>query len=214
MPLYGDIAANILDLCNITTNKNTIIGDASAAHPTGLRLGTTVLSQQGYDPDDMKTIAGLISKIVDACDTFTVTTGGGVRGRARVDHDALEEVKAGVLALTDTVPPDTLPAREQPLHIDRPAAGIAVRGERAPAFLQTVVTSDVMPLQAGDSHRTFLLDKNGGVTFEVEIQRRKDDDAGFASYVLVTTPKAIPALESWLRGLSDGYLWFDEDLTR
>lgn len=214
VPLYGDIAANILDLCNITTNKNTIIGDESAAHPTGLRLGTTVLSQQGYGPADMTTIAALIGKVVDACETFTVTTGGGVRGRARVDHDALEEVKAGVLALTKTVPPDTLPAREQPLEIDRPAAAVAIRGERAAAFLQNAVTSDVFPLEAGQQHRTFLLDKNGKVAFEVELQRRDDDDDGFPSYRVVTAPAAIPSLERWLRGLSDGYLQFDDDLAR
>ena len=214
VPLYGDIAANILDLCNITTNKNTIVGDESAAHPTGLRLGTTVLSQQGYTPDDMTTLADLIVKIVEGCQTFTVTTGGGVRGRARIDHDVLEEVRAGVFELTQTEPPDTLPGREGPLSLERPTAGVRVRGERAPVFLQNVVTMDVLPLQPGEHARTHLLDRSGKVFMDVELQRCGDDDAGFPSYVLVTSPTGVPALESWLRGLSDGYLWFDEDLTR
>lgn len=213
IPLYGDIAANILDLCNITTNKNTIIGDASAAHPTGLRVGTTVLSQQGYDESDMRTLADLICKVVDGCQTFTVTTGGGVRGRARIDRDVMEEVKAGVAALTGDTPPDTLPANEGPLEIKRPAGAVEVRGERSAVFLQCILTTNVMGMRPGDEHRSFVLDREGRVFLEVEIQREKDQE-GFPSWNVVTAPAGVPALESWLRGLSDGYLHFDDDLTR
>ena len=38
--LSGDLAARILDVAGIVTNRNTIPGDTSALNPSGVRLGT------------------------------------------------------------------------------------------------------------------------------------------------------------------------------
>ncbi|HLZ08093.1 MAG TPA: serine hydroxymethyltransferase, partial [Chloroflexota bacterium] len=58
VPLNGDVAARILDLAGIVCNKNTIAGDVSATHPSGIRLGTPWISQRGLTPSDMPTLGG------------------------------------------------------------------------------------------------------------------------------------------------------------
>ena len=149
VPLYGDIAANILDLCNITVNKNTIPGDEAAAHPTGIRLGTTLISQQGHGETTMRQLARLIHRVIEASQTFTVTTGGGVRGRARIPLEILEEVREAVASITGTRPPDS-PAED----LSRAEAGtLEIRGERSGVFLQDILTTDVLALKPGESQR-------------------------------------------------------------
>jgi glycine hydroxymethyltransferase len=209
VPLYGDIAANILDLCNITANKNTIPGDEAAAYPTGIRIGTTLVSQQGYGPDHMKTIAGLFHRVIDTARTFTVTTGGGVRGRARVPFDVMADVREAVARLTNAVAPDT-PER-RPAHPE--TSGLEVRGERAGVFLQDILTTDVLALRPGEGQRSLMLDSAGDVLTEIEVRRAKARD-GHDRYHLLCSSAAAVQVEDWLRGLTDGYLDFDEDLTR
>ena len=216
VPLYGDIAANVLDLCGITLNKNTIPGDLSAAHPTGVRIGTTLVSQQGYDEADMEVLADLIYKIIDGAETFTVITGGGVRGRARLDLDLMEEVRAGIAALTKNLPPDTLtpaPMAEEVRTHD--PVGIEVRGERSGPFLQSVCTAEVLSLGAEESVYTTLLDRHGAVLAEGELRRLESDAAtGEDRWLLIVHPGFAGLVERWMRGLSDGYLAFDDDIAR
>lgn len=208
VPLYGDICSNLLDLCNITVNKNTIIGDASAAHPTGIRIGTTVVSQQGYGPEDMATLAGLIHRLVEAAETFTVTTGGGVRGRARIDLDAMEEVRRGVRELTGALPPDSV---ELEGEVAGESSAIEVRGERAGVFLQGLATCDVLGAPAGESVQGALLDKDGRVLAEVAVKACGESRDAFEVCV---HPSGIGLVERWLRGVSDGYLKIDGDPAR
>lgn len=213
-PLYGDIAANLLDLCNITLNKNTIAGDTSAAHPSGLRIGTTLVSQQGYVEEDMATLAGLIHRLLTAARTFEITTPGGVRGRARVPLEVLEEVRAAVEDLTGSRAPDAVPPEPPEGAAVKDGAGaLAVRGERAGVFLQSVLTTDVLAVEEGARERSLMLDDAGRVLAEVEVQRLPR--AGrFETYLLSMAAQGVPLVESWLRGLSDGYLEFDPDPTR
>ena len=208
VPLYGDIASNLLDLCGITANKNTIAGDVSAFHPSGLRLGTTVLSQQGYDEPAMHRIAALIHRVVDAARTFTVTTAGGERGRARIAREVLEEVRAEVAELTGTTWPDSVaPAGDDGLAV------LELRGERAGVFLQGVAAADVLTLAPGASKRTVLLDARGDVFAEVQIARG-ERSPGSPAWTISCAAAGVHAVEDWLRGLSDGYLDLDPDLTR
>ncbi len=53
----GTKAAKILENCNIIVNKNMILGDESAMHPKGLRIGTQELTRYGMREKEMKQIA-------------------------------------------------------------------------------------------------------------------------------------------------------------
>jgi glycine hydroxymethyltransferase len=65
--LTGKIAEQALGRARITTNKNMIPGDPEKPFVTsGLRLGTPALTTRGMAPAEMKTIARLILRVLDA----------------------------------------------------------------------------------------------------------------------------------------------------
>jgi glycine cleavage system T protein len=99
VPLSGDVAANLLDLCHITLNKNTLPGDTNAARPSGLRIGTVWITQRGLSEGHMKTLAGLIARVLKESETFEIEGGTGPVGRARLAPSVLAEVTAGARKL-------------------------------------------------------------------------------------------------------------------
>ena len=208
IPLYGDICANLLDLCGIVVNKNTIPGDESAAHPTGIRIGTTLVSQQGYEADDMRALARLVHRIIDAARTFQVVTAGGWRGRARVEAEVLAEVRAAVRELTGRPLPD---APDPSTPVPAGSSALRVRGERAGVFLQGILSCNVLGLGPGERGEGLVLDSEGRVKARLMVLREDEEEP---SFLLGCGREQVDGVEAWLRGLSDGYLFFDEDLTR
>jgi glycine cleavage system T protein len=95
-PLTGEIASRVLDMVGVTCNKNTIAGDTSAAHPSGLRFGTTWVTQRGLDGRDLDRVAELVSKVLDNLHAYTYFYSGGAVGRAKLDFDLMEEAQAGI----------------------------------------------------------------------------------------------------------------------
>src|SRR5262249_19324493 len=80
--LTGKVAEAALQKANITTNKNMIPGDPEKPFVTsGLRLGTPALSTRGMGPAEMKTVAKLIVRVLDAPDDAAVHE--RVRGEVR-----------------------------------------------------------------------------------------------------------------------------------
>lgn len=64
--VYGKKTERALDKAGITCNKNMIpFDERSPFDPSGIRLGTPALTTRGFEEDDMKRIASLISKVVD-----------------------------------------------------------------------------------------------------------------------------------------------------
>lgn len=65
--LNGEIAAKLLEKCNIICNKNMLPGDENASKATGLRIGTTWISQLGVTDDAIhiivNTIVGILKSI-------------------------------------------------------------------------------------------------------------------------------------------------------
>ena len=60
--ISGKDAENLLDLANITANKNTIPNDPRSAFVTsGVRLGTAAVTSRGLKEEDMETIAEAIA---------------------------------------------------------------------------------------------------------------------------------------------------------
>jgi glycine hydroxymethyltransferase len=80
--LTGKIAETALGRANITTNKNMIPGDPEKPFVTsGLRLGTPALTTRGMGVSEMRTVAKLIVRVLDAPDDPNVAE--AVRGQVR-----------------------------------------------------------------------------------------------------------------------------------
>ena len=57
--LTGSKVEKVLDLMHITVNKNSVIGDKSAANPGGIRIGSPALTTRGMNEADMDKVAEL-----------------------------------------------------------------------------------------------------------------------------------------------------------
>ncbi|MCY3832044.1 MAG: serine hydroxymethyltransferase [Chloroflexi bacterium] len=209
--LSGDMAARILDLAGIVVNRQTIPGDASALRPSGIRLGTTWVTQRGMGAAEINELASIIGDVLDACRPFSLTGRVKPLPRAKVDFDALQSAarRARQLSASSGIDTDVVadgyphfysledPERESSLEI-------SVEGAVAGAFLQIATTSDVASLDAGESQPTRILDKDGSVMASGSVAR-----ASASEYRLKIAGRADRAV-AWLRALSDGYALFDE----
>lgn len=71
--LTGKDAQNLLDSVNITTNKESIPNDKRSPFITsGLRIGTPAITSRGFDEEDARQVADLISKILNNSDNQEV----------------------------------------------------------------------------------------------------------------------------------------------
>jgi len=116
----GQLASNIMDLCGIVTNKNTIAGDVSAADSSALRFGTTFMTQRGATTDDMDQVADIVHRLLSGAETFRIVTKGGWRGRARVPLETLETARAEVAAVARRLPGESNAPAPHP-HLRAPA---------------------------------------------------------------------------------------------
>ena len=60
--LTGSKVEKVLEVCSITTNKNSIPGDTSAINPGGVRLGTPALTTRGLDEQDFDKVAEFLHR--------------------------------------------------------------------------------------------------------------------------------------------------------
>lgn len=87
--ISGKKAETLLESIGITSNKNMVpFDDRSPFVTSGIRLGTPALTTRGFDEDDMRTIAGIINKVISDPENESV----------------LELAKAEVKALTEKHP--------------------------------------------------------------------------------------------------------------
>ena len=63
----GAIAAFALEVANIVTNKNLVLGDTMPPfYPSGVRLGTPAITSRGMKEDDMKKVGKFIARVINA----------------------------------------------------------------------------------------------------------------------------------------------------
>src|SRR5213596_2808482 len=87
--ITGKDGQNMLEAANITVNKNTIPFDTQKPMvASGLRIGTPAVTTRGLREPDMKTIAQLIARVLDA----------------KGDTGVIAQVKQGVKELCDRFP--------------------------------------------------------------------------------------------------------------
>ncbi len=208
-PLYGDIAARVLDLAGIVVNRNTIPGDKSAANPSGLRLGTPWITQRGFGEKEIDELAGLMAQVLRACKPFRYPGRKGDLFRAKLDFDAFNDAKIKVRDLAMRMGIDFTPTSHGYPHFyyldDRtpttPLALIEITGERADEFLNWVLTADVYALTLGATQATRLYTGKGQVAATLKWESASPNvyhlSVPSANAVMVTT---------WLRDLSDGYV--------
>jgi len=207
--LSGDMAARILDLAGIVVNRNTIPGDPSALRATGLRLGTPWITQRGFKEAEIDELGNIIADLLHACVPFSYNGKRRPEPRAKVDFDALQQAKLAVRDLTERIGIDTDAKADDYPHFyylngqaDKGWTTLAITGDEAGRFLQTVLTSDVDALKAGDQQATWLLEKDGWPMTRGVVERADD---GYRLHVEQNSGRAA----AWLRALSDGFVVFD-----
>jgi glycine hydroxymethyltransferase len=191
--LSGDMAARILDIAGLVTNRNTVPGDVSAFASTGVRMGTVWISQQGYGPAKIELLAEAIATILKGCQPFSYAALGGKELlRAKVDYAALLRGRELVRQLTGAVEP--------------PPAGdmLLIRGASAVELLNHALASNVSALTDGEAQASHLfgpdLDASatlGRQTADRFLLRLADDSTAQAA-------------ATWLRALSDGFVRFED----
>ncbi len=216
-PLMGGVTATILDLIGIVVNKNTIPGDRSGAHPSGIRLGTPWVTQRGLREADMETIATIVARAMKAIEPFAYTNVGGPAYRGKIPFDVLEELRLQVAELAHGAGIDfELPCTGYPHHClvpelrerEEQASLIEVEGNAAAPFVEKITPTDLGDLDQGAWRRVPLLDRKGELFSPALIQR---SGVGFGRYRLVVPVDRAQSVVAWLRHLSDGFVLFDDE---
>jgi glycine hydroxymethyltransferase len=216
-PVWGEPAVRILDLAGMVANKNTIPGDVETSLATGIRLGTPWLTQRGLVEKDMDALAGLMHRLLSNLKPFIYQGLAGKLPRAKVDLDVLEEVRSGAADIAEKAGIDLelegfgYPHYQAYETVDEQEPRlIKVTGIRARQFLNQLVTSNLMGLKAGEKLASYFLDPEGKLLSEVEISRHDPDPKGRDIYSIAAQPAQTGDLLAWLRGISDGYVCFDQ----
>jgi glycine hydroxymethyltransferase len=215
-PLSGDMAARILDVAGVVVNRNTIPGDRTAADPSGIRMGSSWVTQRGFGVRESQQLALLIAKLLKSCKPYAQAGRRGVLKRAKVDFNVLNEVKLSVRDLALAAGIDFEPASHGYPHfyyLDDPLPDAAylqlgLRGEVEP-FLRWTTSSRPGEIKPGGLVKTQLSLPDGQV--EAVIERPKGD----ADWVLTLPADSAGEAIAWLRDLSDGYVTLEaEDLQK
>lgn len=215
-PLSGDLAARILDIVGIVLNRNTIPGDKSALQASGIRMGTPWVTQRGLGETDMVQIADVIADVLQATHPYMIETRKGPAPRAKVDFKVLEESRLRIRELAEKANLDYQPSRHGYPHFyyldDKPAhtgdwSALALSGPAVREFTNYAFASDVESLRPGLSQPTRLVTPSETVDGVLT-------QLAPASYHFQFPARHFGLAATWLRDLSDGYVAFDEDVTR
>lgn len=213
--LSGDIAARVLDLVGITLNRNTIPGDASAAKASGIRMGTSCVTQIGLKEDDMKELADIIADVLYAFHPYNMPGAKAMLQRARVDFDVIENAKLRVRALLEKCHdlnndpkygyPNFYYIDDEFKSVDGKAC-MCISGNNYREFVNYAFLSDAEALQPGEYQETALcIDGN--------IIKGTLSDHGDCYHFSCDAENA-GAAAAWLRALSDGFVRFDANLRK
>ncbi|MEN6410220.1 MAG: glycine cleavage system aminomethyltransferase GcvT [Anaerolineaceae bacterium] len=214
--LNGDLAARILDLVGIVLNRNTIPGDKTAAHSTGIRFGTPWMTQRGLKEADMVAVADIIADVLRAITPYTVETRKGPAERAKIDFAVFEDAKQRVRQLAEKAGVNEDTTRHAYPHFfylnDQPEsksdwATYELKGDTVRDFLNYTLSSDVEALKPGQRQLTRMVTPKGAVDGALSCVEPK-------LFRLTVSSKQAGLAATWLRDLSDGFVAFDADSSR
>jgi glycine hydroxymethyltransferase len=213
----GELVARILDAVGIVVNKNTIAGDESAVYPSGVRFGTTWVSQRGLGTAEMKELAGIVARTIQTISAFRYH-GGIARGRIALEE--LEQRRREVAALVARacpVEPAAAPPEEYPFLLPGQDAEtsslLLVRGRQALSLLHCLCSTNVVGL-APEQGCVATLNEQAEQPLATAKMARLADDGDEQRVLLSVTHGDPAALQRWLRALSDGTLGLVGDLYR
>ena len=213
-PLSGDMAARILDIAGIVVNANTIPGDKSAFHSSGVRLGTPWITQRGLDEKDMIVLADIIADIFHAIEPYSIEGGGKTQTRAKMDFSVIESSKIKVRDLSEKAfntnefdkrgyPffyfTDDYASRENDSWV-----AFEISGEDIPEVMNFCIVDEIEELPINNIYQSsiFISEQK----YPCLIAKKED-----RKFHLVIEAKNAGLFASWLRDLSDGYIRFDQD---
>jgi glycine hydroxymethyltransferase len=215
-PLNGDMAARILDIVGIVLNRNTIPGDKTALASSGLRYGTPWITQRGLTENEMGSIGDVMADVLTATHPYSVESRRGPVTRAKISFEALEDARLRIRDLAQSAAIDFEPGNAGYPHFyyldDKPAnsgewVSFDLEGINLRHFTNYVFSNDAEVLSPGKSQNTRMVTSSGTVA---GILTCVSSD----SYRLSVPVKQAGLAATWLRDLSDGYISFDNDLTR
>jgi glycine hydroxymethyltransferase len=200
-PISGEIVSRVLDLVGIVCNKNTVIGDENAYHPSAVRLGTTWITQRGLDRADMDVLAGIISDVIKALVPFHYVGTKNPIGRAKLDRNVLADARCRVDKLVAKC------VRHPQVKSSKVASGdfIELQGERASLMLQEAGSANILSLAPGKSLISKFIGPDG-VPLAVACVHNCGGDRW-----LLAAGEEIGELYEYLQDLSDGYIFFDSN---
>ena len=216
--LSGDMAARIMDIAGLVANSNAIPGDKSSFRASGIRLGTPWLTQRGLVEKDMLEIADIIADLLFATRPYFYNKGSKKLLRAKVDFDALEDAKIRVRAITErALSNGSQSTSGYPLYFfvddkldpsgDSKYVSFKISGSNVRQVLNYVVANDIEDLSISAS-KAVELSINGTKT-EAILASAEDN-----TFILSVLPENAAKTAAYLRDLSDGFVYFDEDLLR
>jgi glycine hydroxymethyltransferase len=209
-PLKGEIAVRILDLCGIVANKNTIPGDLVTPEASGIRIGTPWITQRGITRKGIEELGSIIAYILNNINPFTYMGLTGVLPRGKIELDVLNRARERVDRLAESLVSEKRSERSfknaKPHY--RATNGKCVfllSGDRVIQFLEQISTNGIRSLENNKGCYSFLLEKSGSLLAHVYVVR-----LGKRRFLMVTREDDAQEAGEWLRGLSDGYIAFDE----
>jgi glycine hydroxymethyltransferase len=111
-PGQGTLAAWALNEANIVTNRNTVPGEqGSPFYPSGVRIGTPLITTRGLGEAEVKTLAAWIKRVTDLTATDAVPADKKMwpafftqRKQDLMNHQVLQTVQSEVAALASQYP--------------------------------------------------------------------------------------------------------------
>ena len=216
IPLSGDQAARILDLAGVVVNRNTIPGDKSAANPSGIRMGTSWVTQRGFGEEEILRLADIIADVLFSTKPYGLPSRRRAKHRAKVDFSTLQDAKIQVRELALSAGIDYEPSRHQYPHfyyIDdyestkEENITFEMGGERVRGYLNYVLDAELGQVNIGDHQPTSVFTPNGKVDGILSIPSDHE-------YQFTVPGDQAGLVASWLRDLSDGFVEFDQDISR
>ena len=82
--ISGSKLEKLLELCDISVNKNSVVGDTSAVNPGGVRLGTPAMTTRGMGESEMAAIATMLDLAVKLAQKVEKSTSSGTAGGGKL----------------------------------------------------------------------------------------------------------------------------------